>query len=468
MSGAEPHRLEIGPLLGSGGFGDVYRATECSPGGLRTTVALKVLHRAAAHASDAANRLRDEARLLARIRHPVVVQAFDLITVDDRLGLVTEFVEGLDLEGCIDLSPPLPPRPLMRVLARVAAALDAAWSAMDDAGQPLHIVHRDIKPANIRVGRDGQVRLLDFGIALFNSADRNAETHSDVMVGSMPYMAPERFVARSKHAAVDVFGLGCCAFEALGPSAFLADLRLRELTALALSEDDYTAHLDRRLAQLAQPPDLVDLVRACLSYRPSARPSAPSVVERCEALGDQLSGPSLHRWCAEAPWPPPPSRIGTLSGRSVPRDPASSAEVPPRHRDVGRPRRIERPPTTAEPAMVLDGASMSNRRSPPDDTPEAPPAFPSIPLGTALEQLQISEQEAEALRTPPPAPVRFEREPMPEAEIILEPLTAPAPEGPRPLTYALVAGGCALLAMTSTVALAAVVGVVLAMAVGGL
>src|SRR5690606_17230382 len=124
--------------------------------------AVKVLRRDLSVDGDAVRRLRDEGRLLARLDHPTILRAFDLVRLDGRLALVTELVEGADLAELLRADPPLPARALVEVIGRVAAALDAAHATPGPDGRPLALVHRDVKPTNVRVGRFGEVKLLDF------------------------------------------------------------------------------------------------------------------------------------------------------------------------------------------------------------------------------------------------------------------------------------------------------------------
>ena len=302
--------LILGPLLGSGGFGEVYEATLRTSSGLQRPVAVKVLHAHHLFRTDAVDRLRDEAALLARMQHPVIVSAIELMWIDDRPALVTELVRGLDLEQCLRLPSAPGPRALVHVTAQVASALEA--------GEPLRVIHRDIKPSNVRIGHHGEVRLLDFGIARFSSDDRHAHTETDVVVGSATYMAPERFVSRDSRPAVDIFSLGCCLFEGLAQARFHDKDALRHLGTLATAPDRYEAHLEARIAALSEPEGAVGaLIRACLAYSPRDRPSARELAERCEHLTDELDGPTLRQWCAATAWPSPPEQPGTLSGRTV-------------------------------------------------------------------------------------------------------------------------------------------------------
>ncbi len=308
----------MGECLGRGGFGEVYRATMRTAGGLETDVALKVLRADVARA-DAMARFRDEGRLLARFQHPVAVRAFDWASLEGTPALVTEYVDGFDAAAVVGA---IPPRPALEVAAAVASALDAAWTTPGPDGRPLRIVHRDLKPSNVRLGRHGQVKLLDFGIAVFATPDRESKTRSAVLVGSLPYMAPERFTARDSSPPVDVYGLGCCLYELLAGEPFHARARLRDLSALALAPREADALRAERLGRLPAdlPPPVRALLDRCLRPDPSERPLAGALAAEWGALAAAAPGPTLRRFCAEASPPPRPVSPGPWTGRALTED----------------------------------------------------------------------------------------------------------------------------------------------------
>ncbi len=319
----------MGVCLGRGGFGEVYRATLRTAGGLETEVALKVLRRESVQ-GDAIARFRDEGRVLARFQHPCVVKAHDWAVLEGTTALVTEFVDGFDLSSVVGA---IPPRPALEVTAAIASALDAAWSTQGPDGRPLRIVHRDLKPTNVRLGRHGQVKLLDFGIAVLGSPDREAKTHSAVLVGSLPYMAPERFVSRDSTPAVDVYGLGCCLYEALAGAPFHVDARMRDLSARALAPEEGRAHRDARLAALPADtsPEVSALLSRCLDPEPDHRPAAAEVAAEAHRLASTAPGPTLRRFCAEHPGPGGAASPGPWTGRTL-QEGAAPAGEPDRSR----------------------------------------------------------------------------------------------------------------------------------------
>jgi serine/threonine protein kinase len=315
----EPTRsFTFGACLGQGGFGQVYRATMHLGSGLESQVAVKVLRSDLDAEADAMRRLRDEGRLLARLNHPNILTVYDLVRLEGQISLVTEWVDGADLDACLAADPPLSPRAVLDVIGQVASALEAAWQAPDADGQPLRIVHRDLKPSNVRIGRHGQVRLLDFGIAHFVSAEREAETASDLVVGSVPYMAPERFFLQETTHAADVFGLGCMLFEALSGERYLGRGDIRRISRVALSSEAYATYQERRLLAIADGlPQVVELVRQCLAYAHEQRPTAGEVAMICDGVEDSLPGESLRAWSRSWPVSPVPIMPGHLEGRTL-------------------------------------------------------------------------------------------------------------------------------------------------------
>jgi len=312
--------FQIENCLGKGGFGEVYRAMVGRQGGLQSQVALKVLRTGLNPAGQAIQRLRDEARLLARLNHPTILKVFDLVVLDGRVSLVAEYVPGQDLGECMVADPPLSHRALLESVAQVSSALHLAWTGrLLGADLPLRIVHRDIKPSNIRISCHGQVKLLDFGIARTDSIEREACTQTDLMMGSPAYMAPERFLRMNTHPASDVFGLGCTMYEGLADLRLFHKVPVIGMSAMALDGESFSEFIDERLGLLPShiPADVVEVLKATLRYEPDERPTAGELMRVLEALADQMSGLNLRRWCRRRDWPEPKDYGGPLSGRTL-------------------------------------------------------------------------------------------------------------------------------------------------------
>jgi serine/threonine protein kinase len=330
-------RFEIHGCLGRGGFGEVYRATLHTGRGISTPVAVKVLHRDVDPGDSAVRRLRDEAHILNAVVHPTILKVHDLLVLDGRVALITELLDGEDLAACLKGPSRMGPRAVVEVIERVAAALHAAWVAPAPGGGQLQLVHRDIKPANIRIGRRGDVKLLDFGIARSDSVDREARTGTDYLVGSYLYMAPERFLDRSIRQPTDLYSLGCTLYECLAGERLFADCTLRDVYSLVLDPERHAAHLRDRFAALGPvPPRVLELLRDLLDYDAGKRPTASEVVDRCEALVERLDGPRLRAWCQDRSWPTISEQSGMLTGRILDPSPIGPSEDGPTVRDDTR------------------------------------------------------------------------------------------------------------------------------------
>jgi serine/threonine protein kinase len=215
------YRLDV--LVGRGGTAEVWRATDTQ---LHRVVALKLV--TAAH-DESAVRAADEARTLAQLSHPSLVQVYDAGTdTSGRPWVVMEFVEGATLGEAIRARP----MPVQRV-AEVGAAVAAGLAHVHARG----LVHRDVKPANVLLGADGSVKLTDFGIARLIDAAR--VTSTGLMVGTASYLAPEQVAGEPVGPPADVYALGLVLLEALtgvreydGPAVEAAMARLHRAPAL--------------------------------------------------------------------------------------------------------------------------------------------------------------------------------------------------------------------------------------------
>ncbi len=214
-------RYEILNLLGEGGMGSVYRARDSV---LDEIVAFKVLRRELAASSELIERFKREVKLARRVTHPNVARMFDIGEHEGTTFLTMEFIDGEPLTSILEREGPLPIESVSRAAGEICAGLAAAHAA--------GVVHRDLKPDNVMLGRDGRIRITDFGIA----RDPVASTGTvGMVVGTPAYMAPEQVEAQADiDARADIYALGVMLFELLtgqlpfkGTSAFtLAAARL--------------------------------------------------------------------------------------------------------------------------------------------------------------------------------------------------------------------------------------------------
>ena len=203
MTARQFGHYELESLIGVGGMGEVWRATDTRRD---RTVALKLLPEALGNDTDFINRFRRESHVAARLREPHVVPIHDYGEIDGRLFIDMRLVDGRDL-GVILKDGPIAPARAIALIAQVADALEAAHAD--------GLVHRDIKPSNVLVTANDFVYVVDFGIARSIGSTRSSLTMTGATVGTLDYMAPERFTNQPLDGRVDVYSLACVLAECL-------------------------------------------------------------------------------------------------------------------------------------------------------------------------------------------------------------------------------------------------------------
>ncbi|HEV2856397.1 MAG TPA: protein kinase [Thermoanaerobaculia bacterium] len=260
---------EITARLGSGGMGEVWRATDTQ---LRREVAVKVLPAAFTASKERLARFKREAQLLAQLQHPNIASVFGLEDSDGVRGLVMELVDGDDLSALIARGP-LPLDEALAIARQVAEALEAAHEK--------GIVHRDLKPDNIKLTAGGKVKVLDFGVAKATAVpgspfmDPDATlppspmgppsqtpfpgTQLGMVLGTAAYMAPEQARGLPADRRADIWSFGVVFWEMLaGRRLFTGDSRSDLLTAVLTQEVAWSA------LPAATPPAVRWLLRRCL------------------------------------------------------------------------------------------------------------------------------------------------------------------------------------------------------------
>jgi serine/threonine-protein kinase len=207
-----------------GGMGEVWRGEASFPDGHVQEVAIK---RVLPHlSSDPMYRrmLEDEARLGMLLKHPNIVRVFDARTQGSFI-LVMEFVEGRSLRQILERlsaqASHVPVAAALHIAHCVACALSYAHEALDDTGRELAVIHGDVSPHNVLLGADGQVKLMDFGLA--RASANLADRPPDRISGKYGYLAPEMVLRREASQSMDLFALGVVTWECLtGKRLFLA------------------------------------------------------------------------------------------------------------------------------------------------------------------------------------------------------------------------------------------------------
>jgi serine/threonine-protein kinase len=267
--------------IGRGGMGIVYEAFQ---EGLDRSVAVKALDAKLVRSKEIVERFRREGRAYAKLRHEAIVAVHDLVEKDEGLYLVTELVDGTDLARLLSRGGALPPDCVALVGARVAEALDYVHFN--------RLRHRDVKPANVMVSRDGEVKLMDFGIA--KGEEDASLTRHGMLVGSPSYMAPEVLAGVDQdedlEKAADVWALGVSLYELLTGEKPFRGRTTEELFA-AIQRGSFTRvralapHCPRRLARA---------IERCLAPRPRARSGAGALARALDGIAARLLPRKLH------------------------------------------------------------------------------------------------------------------------------------------------------------------------------
>jgi eukaryotic-like serine/threonine-protein kinase len=307
------HRYRLDEPVASGGMGEVWRATDVELG---RTVAVKVLRPALADPTFE-NRFRTEARMMAALSHPHVVNIYDYghspVPVGGSVAyLVMAYVDGQPLSERIAAEGRLDVPETLSIVAQAADALDAAHQR--------GIVHRDVKPANLVIQPDGTVTLVDFGVA-HSPAASGATTAAHGVLGTALYMAPEQAAGRPVSPATDVYALGAVAYHCLaGGPPFAGDNPL-EIAMRHVADEP-----PRLPPEIPRP--VRELVERALAKDPAVRfPNAAEFAAAIRAVRDESETAPAEP--LTAPVPIPGDTVELAAGAAVSPPPTSLSTSPP-------------------------------------------------------------------------------------------------------------------------------------------
>src|SRR5215213_168602 len=309
------NRYELEQKIGEGGMARVYRGRDTR---LNRRIAVKVLHNHYASDPGFLQRFHHEAQAAANLRHPNIVDVYDVGLDGDIHYIVMEHVDGSDLKALLTRSGPLPVEQAIPIAEAVALGLSAAHR--------MSLVHRDVKPQNIIVGPDGQVKITDFGIA--KSALSTAMTETGVTFGTADYISPEQARGQPATPRSDIYSLGVTLYEMLtGRLPFTGDSSIAVAMQHVSTEPPPPRMYNPRI-----PPQLESLVLRALSKDPNGRPTTAREFARqlgsYRDIGDQVTvvGPVGPR---PAPPNPRPVQPAPRPVQPVPR-PISTGPTSPR------------------------------------------------------------------------------------------------------------------------------------------
>jgi serine/threonine-protein kinase len=330
-------------ILGRGGMGVIYRATELRLG---RPVALKLIATEQASDPDVRERFEREARLTAAIDHPNVIPVYAAGEVDGHLYLVMRYVPGTDLQALLKREARLAPARAASIVAQVGDALDAAHAA--------GLVHRDVKPANVLIAGE-HAYLSDFGITRVQSAETRI-TDSGNWIGTVDFMSPEHLRGEPTDARADVYALGCVLHTALtGTPPYRRDTVPATITAHLHDPPPHPSDT------LGVPEAFDSVIARALAKEPAHRyPSAGDLgrAARAAATGQAAStARGSVATGAATPEHAEPTRVAPAAGVTAVAAPAAMATaVADRpHRDEDRHARREPPPPRPAAVRVQRG-----------------------------------------------------------------------------------------------------------------
>jgi tetratricopeptide (TPR) repeat protein/predicted Ser/Thr protein kinase len=286
-------RYEIIEILGQGGMGAVYKATDLE---LSRTVALKVIRPDLARDKAIVDRFKQELLLAHQVTHRNVIRIYDLSEADGMKFITMEYVEGENLLSLIREKKKFSPEEAVEIMQQVCRALEAAHT--------VGVIHRDLKPQNIMRDKTGRILVMDFGLA--RTLEGDGMTQTGALVGTMEYMSPEQALGKTLDQRSDIFALGLIFYEMLtGQMPFRADSTLASLIkrtqerASPLSDHDNTI-----------PRSLSNIVIKCLEpdldlrYKTANELLADLETWQGKRAGATLSfEPKVGPWGRTLPWP---------------------------------------------------------------------------------------------------------------------------------------------------------------------
>jgi formylglycine-generating enzyme required for sulfatase activity/serine/threonine protein kinase len=289
-------RYAIYGEIAAGGMATVHFGRLVGAGGFTRPVAIKQLHPQLAKDAEFRKRFIDEAWMVSRIHHQNVVPTLDVVSAEDELFLVLEYVQGESLwrlmKAAHDLRVNIPTPVAITIASQLLNGLHAAHEATDESGAPLGIVHRDVSPQNVLVGVDGAARVLDFGVA--RASSRGEVSPEEKIQGKLSYMAPEQLAGAPVTRQADLYATAVILWE------MLAGRRLfqRGNPQTLLVEKLFRAKIPRPGTMNESVPREVDaIVLKALSREPSDRyATAREMSIALEASGKLATASEVGEW----------------------------------------------------------------------------------------------------------------------------------------------------------------------------
>jgi serine/threonine-protein kinase len=291
-------KYELIASLGQGGMANVYLALSAGPGGFNKLLVLKLLREdVLAGMEEGVNMFLDEARLSARLVHPNIVHTYEVGEHEGRYFIAMEYLDGQTyraIQQRARANGGIPVQEELRIIAETARGLHYSHELKGYDGEPLGVVHRDVSPQNVFVTYDGQVKVLDFGIA--KTSDAEHLTQVGVIKGKLDYIAPEQLRGEALDGRADIFALGVMCWEAVTGKRFAGGRKVTDVTKVHLRLAG--GEVNVRVAQPEIPEELAAIIDKAIALKPDARwPDAGSFADALDgyvqSVGQKPTGKTL-------------------------------------------------------------------------------------------------------------------------------------------------------------------------------
>ena len=262
-------RYHLTDRIAFGGMAEVFRGFTFGQDGHRYDVAVKRLLPHYVEDKQFVTMLTDEYQLVSRLNHPNVALVYELVDVEDSLLIAMEYVDGRDLRTTVEKgrksASKLGFADIAYIMAHALDGLHHAHSAVDDTGNELNVVHRDFSPSNVLVSYDGEVKIIDFGIA--KAAHNRIQTKTGIIKGKVKYMSPEQAFGHRLDRRSDVFSAGSVLYElCTGRPPFRAKSEIDLIFQVREANPKPSMSINPEV-----PPDLAAIIEKSMSRSRSAR-----------------------------------------------------------------------------------------------------------------------------------------------------------------------------------------------------
>ncbi|MBL7686097.1 MAG: serine/threonine protein kinase, partial [Deltaproteobacteria bacterium] len=242
--------------LATGGMAEIYKAKTFGVDGFEKQLAIKRILPHCSSDKEFITMLIDEAKLSVMLSHTNIAQVYDLGKVGTDYFISMEFVDGINLREmmnrCKEMGEPLPEDIVVYIISEMCKGLDYAHAKKDNDGNPLNIVHRDISPQNILLSYEGEVKIVDFGIA--KAAMNMSHTMAGVLKGKITYMSPEQALGKPVDYKTDIFSAGLMLYELLtGQRFFTGETQfevLKKIRSTRINEGSFPESIPAELKRI--------------------------------------------------------------------------------------------------------------------------------------------------------------------------------------------------------------------------